>query len=66
MTEWWEFIAFIVFKMRSGFLPPTNIYTVVDFPGAEEYHIPGSQKKKKRQPSITGIFYNMSTLCRES
>lgn len=46
MTEWWEFIAFIVFKMRSGFLPPTNIYTVVDFPGAEEYHIPGSQKKK--------------------
>ena len=52
MTEWWEFIAFIVFKMRSGFLPRTNIYTVVDFPGAEEYHIPSSQEKKKKKAAI--------------
>lgn len=72
MSEWWEFgcrclIAFIVFKMRSGFMPSTNINTVVDFPGAEEYHNPGSRKKKKKkkQTLITGIFCNMSTLCRE-
>lgn len=60
-------IAFIVFKMRSGFMPSTNIYTVVDFPGAERVcnQEAKKKKKKKKQTLITGIFCDMSTLCRE-